>query len=51
MNVQDLAQGIIHFGLKCKLYGVSRISISSMLTGSSDQLNQVIQKVNDLLKS
>ena len=50
MNVQDFAQGIIDIGLKCKSYGVSRIAISSMLTRSSAQLNQVIGKDNDLLK-
>ena len=51
MNIQDLAQRIIDVGLKCKSYGVSRIAISSILTRSSAQLNQVIGKVNDLLKS
>ena len=51
MNVQDLAQRIIDIGLKCKSYGVSRTAISSILTKSSAQLNQVIGKVNDLLKS
>ena len=50
INVQDLAQRIIDIGLKCKLYGV-RITISSILTRSSAQQNQVIGKVNDLLKS
>ena len=51
MKIQDLAQGLIDIGLKCKSYGVSRIAISSILTRSSAQLNQVIGKVNDLLKS
>ena len=51
MNVQDLAQEITDIGLKCKSYGVSRIAISPILTTSSAQLNQVIGKVNDLLKS
>ena len=51
MNVQDLAQQIIDNGLKCKLDGGSRIAISSILTRSSAQLNQVIGKFNDLLKS
>ena len=51
INVQDLAQGIIDIGLKCKSYGVSRIVISSIHTRVSAQLNQVIGKVNDLLKS
>ena len=51
MNVQDLAQGIIDIGFKCKFYGVSRIAVTSILPRSSAQLNQVIGKVNDLLKS
>ena len=51
MNVQDLEQGLIDIGLKCKSYGVSRIAISSIFTTSSAQLNQVIGKFNDLLKS
>ena len=51
MNVQDLAQQIIDIGLECKSYGVSRIAISSILTRSSAQLNQVIGKVSNLLKS
>ena len=49
MNVQDLAQGILDIGLECKSYGVSWIAISSILTRSSAQMNQVIAKVNDLL--
>ena len=51
INVPDLAQVTIDVGIKCKLYGVSRIAISSILTRSSAQLSQVIGKVNDLLKS
>ena len=51
MNVQDLVQGIIDIGLKCKSYGVSRIVISSILTRSSAQLNQVTGKVSNLLNS
>ena len=51
INVQDLAQGVICIGLKCKLYGVSRIAISSILTRSSAQMNQVLGRDNDLLKS
>ena len=50
MNVQDLAQPIIDMRLEHKSYGVSRVAISSVLTRSSAQLNQVIGKVNDLLK-
>ena len=49
--LKDLAQGIIDIGLKCKSYGIGRIAISSILTRSSAQLNQVIGKINDLLKS
>ena len=51
VNVQNLAQGIIDSGLKCKLYGVRRITMSSIFTRSSAQLHQVIGEVNDLLKS
>ena len=50
MNVQNPAQGITDIGLKCKLYRVSKIAISSILPRSSVQLNQVIGKINDLLK-
>ena len=35
----DLAQGIIYIGLKCKSYGISRIAICLILTRSSAQLN------------
>ena len=51
MNVQNLAQGITHIGLKCKSHRANRISILSILTRSGVQLNQVIGKVSDLLKS
>ena len=51
INIEDLAQEISDIGLNCKSYRVSRIAISSILTRSSAQLNQVIGKVNDLLKS
>ena len=50
MNIQDHAQGIIDIVLKCKSYIVTRLAISSILTRSSAQLNQIIGKVNDLLK-
>ena len=51
MNVQDLAQRVIDIGLKCKSYGVSRTAVSLIPARSSAQLNQVIRKVSDLLKS
>ena len=51
MNVQDLVQGVIDIGLKCKSYRVSRIAILSILTRSSAQLNQVTGNARDLLKS
>ena len=52
MNVQDLGQGIIDIRLKCKSYGVCHVNaISSILTRNRDQLNQVVGKVIDLLKS
>ena len=50
-NVQDLVQGISGIGLKCKLYGVSRIAIASILTKRKAQVNQVIRKVKNLVKS
>ena len=50
VNIQDLGQGIIDIGLKCKSYGTSKIAISSILTRSSAQFNQVIGKDNDLFK-
>ena len=50
-NVQNPAQRVTDIGLKCKSYGVSRITILSILPRSSAQLNQAIGKVNDLLKS
>ena len=51
MNVQDLVQGVIDIGLKCKSYRVSRIAILKVLTRSSAQLNQVTGNARDLLKS
>ena len=45
-----MAQKIIHIGLKCRSYGVRNIAISSILVRSSIRLNQVISKVNNILK-
>ena len=49
-NLDNLAQQIIDIGLKCRSYGVHNIAISSILVRSSIRLNQVISKVNNILK-
>ena len=49
-NLDDLAQKIIDIGLKCRSYGVRNIAISSILVRSSIRLNQIILKVNNILK-
>ena len=50
INLDDLAQKIIDIGLKCRSYGVRNIAISSILLRSSIRLNQIILKVNNILK-
>ena len=50
INLDDLAQKIIDIGLKCRSYGVRNIAISSILVRSSIRLNQIILKVNNILK-
>ena len=50
INLDDLAQRIIDIGLKCRSYGVHNIAISSILVRSSICLNQIILKVNNILK-
>ena len=36
---------------KCKSYGVSNIAISSILVRKNNKINEVIKKVNNLLKT
>ena len=50
INLDDLAQKIVDNGLKCRSYGVRSIAISSILVRSSIRLNQIILKVNNILK-
>ena len=50
INLDYLAQKIIDIGLKCRSYGVRNIAISSILVRSSIRLNQIILKVNNILK-
>ena len=50
INLYDLPHRIIDIGLKCRSYGVRNIAISSILVRSSIRLNQVISKVNNILK-
>ena len=50
INLDDLAEKIIDIGLKCRSYGVRNIAISSILVRSSIRLNQIILKVNNILK-
>ena len=50
VNAEELAQRIINTGLKCRSYGVGNIAVSSILKGSSLNINQVIYQVNNILK-
>ena len=50
INLDNLAQKIIDTDLKCRSYGIHNIAISSILVRSSIRLNQVISKVNNILK-
>ena len=51
INVDDLAQEIIDIGLKCRSDRVRNIAISSILVRSSFRLNQIILKINNILKA
>ena len=42
VNAEELARRIINTGLKCRSYGVGNIAVSSILKGSSLNINQVI---------
>ena len=50
VNAQELAHRFINIGLKCRFYGVSKIAVSSILKGSSFNINQVIYQANNILK-
>ena len=45
-----MAQKIIDIGVKCRSYGVRNIAILSILVRSSIHWNQIILKVNNILK-
>ena len=51
VDVEDLAQRIIDVGKKCKSYGVNNTAISSILVRKNHDVNEVIKKVNNLLKT
>ena len=51
VDVEDLAQRIIDIGKKCKSYGVNNIAISSVLERKNHEVNEVIKKVNNLLRA
>ena len=51
VDVEDLAQRIIDIGKKCKSYGVNNIAISSISVRKNDEVNEVIKKVNNLLRT
>ena len=51
VDVEDLAQRIIDVGKNCKSYGVNNIAISSILVRKIHEVNEVIKKVNNLLKT
>ena len=50
INLDDLAQKIIDIDLKCRSYGIGTIAISSILVKNSIRMNQIISKVNNILK-
>ena len=50
IKLDELTQRIIDIGLKCRSYGVRNIAMSLILVRSSIRLNQVISKVNNILK-
>ena len=52
VDVKDLEERIIiDVGKKCKSYGVNNIAISSILARKKHEVNEVIKKVNNLLKT
>ena len=51
VDVEDLAQRIIDAGKKCKSYGVTNIAMLSILVRKNHEVNEVIKKVNNLLKT
>ena len=51
VDVEDFAQRIIDVGKKCKSYGVNNIAISPILVRKNHEVNEVIKKVNKLLKT
>ena len=48
--VNDLANGILQIGLKCRYYDVESIAISSVLVRNDSNLNKLIRGVNISLK-
>ena len=51
VDVDDLAQRIIDIGKKCRSYGVNNIAISSILVRKNHEVNEVIKKVSNLLRT
>ena len=49
-DVNDLANRILHIGLKCRYYGVESMAILSDLARYDNNLNKLIQGVNIALK-
>ena len=48
--VNDLANGILQIGLKCRYYDVESVAISSVLVRNDSNLNKLIRGVNISLK-
>ena len=50
INLDDLAQKVRDIGLKCRPYVFRNMAILSILVSNSIPLNQIILKVNNILK-
>ena len=50
VDVEDLAQRIIDIGKKCNSYGVNTNAISPISVRKNDEVDDVIKKVNNLLR-
>ena len=51
IHPDELAKRIVNIGLKSKYYGVGRITISSILAKSNNDLNKVKKQINFSLRS
>ena len=49
-NHEDIARSIINIGLDCKVNGVNKVFISSILVRKNPNLTAIVCRVNDMLR-